>query len=292
MCIIMVKPAGKDLPDQAVFDRCFVRNKDGAGFMYFENNRVIGMKGYTSASALRDAITSCIQDVKENAIAVHFRYKTHGNINVANCHPFPVTDDWEIMGASCWEADIGLMHNGVMHNMPYEKDYSDTMSFVKHILYKHPTLMDDSTDPLLKLVIGHNRFAVMNASTKKCSLLGDWNTAPDGVIYSNHDWKEPEKIPESTYFGSYTSNQYNNTCAVCEYSRSPGNAQPCQGCLTNATRPNFKLKKIKSNNKNTVYYGTGLACEFCGKVGNSVSIKHGMIICKQCAKEFTTAVAF
>ena len=46
MCIIIVKPKGRELPSNEIFENCWKHNYHGAGFMYHINNKVIIDKGF------------------------------------------------------------------------------------------------------------------------------------------------------------------------------------------------------------------------------------------------------
>ena len=83
MCIAIYKPEGKII-SKATLQECYDSNPDGAGFMYNQSKKLHIEKGFFSFDSFYDAYKK-----HENKQAViHFRIKTHGKIDTANCHPF------------------------------------------------------------------------------------------------------------------------------------------------------------------------------------------------------------
>lgn len=118
MCLAIYKPADV-LPDWGALEEGFKSNKDGAGFVAVSDGRLIVDKGYFSFDSFREAYLPYVGLQS----AIHFRWATHGKTDVANCHPFSITDD------------LALIHNGVLPIQCNEdKNMSDTWHYVHHIL--------------------------------------------------------------------------------------------------------------------------------------------------------------
>ena len=186
MCIAIYKPEGKVLPIETLKE-CYTSNPDGAGFMYSDNKKLHIEKGFFSFQTFYDAFKK-----HENKQAViHFRIKTHGKIDTANCHPFAVNNS------------VGFVHNGVISGYG-DAEFSDTVRFNEKILRPLVSKWGNLAlfqDPIIELVEGrigysklvfldrHGNHKIMNEHK------GQWD---DGVWYSNDSYK-PYVAPVSTW---------------------------------------------------------------------------------------------
>lgn len=186
MCIAIYKPEGKVL-SQATLKECYDNNPDGAGFMYAEGKKLHIEKGFFSYKTFYDAFKK-----HENKQAViHFRIKTHGKIDTANCHPFAVNNS------------VGFVHNGVISGYG-DSDFSDTVRFNEAILRPLVNKWGNLAlfqDPIIELIEGrigysklvfldrHGNHKIMNEAK------GVWD---DGVWYSNTSYK-PYVAPVTTW---------------------------------------------------------------------------------------------
>ena len=203
MCIICVKPAKVDLPNDAILKNMWDSNPDGAGMMYVKDGRVIIEKGFMSFEVFQtklEAVKSRI-DVVQTPMVLHFRIGTHGGNIPENTHPFPITDSIPALKKLKIEAPVGIAHNGIINIMPREKDISDTMEYIASQLaplrrgvpdfYKNKHLMQ----------------MVKNAVESKMAFLtkdGEIFTIGDfiedkGVLYSNTSYKV-SRIPYRSMF--------------------------------------------------------------------------------------------
>lgn len=138
MCIIVVKPAGIEMPDSDTLWRCWVGNSDGAGFMYTlpGKEKVRIRKGYMSWVAFRDALRDCPDDLNKVPVVIHFRIGTQGYNDPANCHPFPVSEDHKALISRNSISDVAVAHNGIISltsvsSTHAKEKYSDTYYFVR-----------------------------------------------------------------------------------------------------------------------------------------------------------------
>lgn len=194
MCVILSCESGKR-PTKRLLESCWDSNPDGAGFMYPENGMVHGFKGFMDLESLADALASVPEDVP---LCVHFRIGTSGGHDGRVTHPYPVTDDLDMLHAAEWESPHGIAHNGVLHGMftDDEEGISDTVSYVM-----------DTVTPLLECCEGEgfpflNRvtLAALESTSVGSRLLlmdGDggveltgygWNACADGIQASNRSW--------------------------------------------------------------------------------------------------------
>ena len=240
MCIAIYKPADKDI-DKATLQRCFTSNPDGAGFLYSTGSKVKIRKGFFDFESFYQAYTPH----KDKAMLIHFRIKTHGAVEVANCHPFYITND------------IGFIHNGIITEHGGNKDVSDTRDFNQKILrplvksFGYGIVHSPQIQPLIEKYIGYSKLAFMDKDGDVViynEQMGNWN---DDVWFSNYSWQIPKTYE---YKSKYTDYGYG-------HSTMPLNAaNDAYAGLDAQLNRNFKHLK-KDDVVNIVAYGAYGQCE-------------------------------
>ena len=187
MCIAVYKPEGKVL-SLATLKECYTSNPDGAGFMYAENKKLHIEKGFFSFQTFYDAFKK-----HENKQAViHFRIKTHGKIDTANCHPFAVNNA------------IGFVHNGVISGYG-DADFSDTVRFNEKILrplvskWGNLALFQDPIIELLEGRIGYSKLVFLDRHGNHKIMNEHKGVWDDGVWFSNDSYK-PYVAPVTNWY--------------------------------------------------------------------------------------------
>jgi hypothetical protein len=127
MCLIVWKEGKDAFFTNRQFKNMIHRNSDGLGFMWRENNRVCVDK---ILGTPKDKFRMFKKYRHKPYFAMHARMKTHGLIDLNNCHPY------EIMNKDKGDPiDLYLMHNGVLSDAPnVDNKMSDTWHFVEYIL--------------------------------------------------------------------------------------------------------------------------------------------------------------
>ena len=180
MCIIALKPQGTTI-SQETLAQCFKANKDGAGFMYAEDGQLHTEKGFFTF----DDFYQAYQPHQDKKVAIHFRIKTHGEVNKDNCHPFEVSPT------------LGLMHNGMIDIQEDHKEFSDTWHFNEKII---KPMYSDSRGflkksynlELIKKFIGYSKLVFLNSRGVHTIVNPDRGVWDGGVWYSNTSYKIPE----------------------------------------------------------------------------------------------------
>lgn len=165
MCVICVKPAGKNLPTKQDLKRMFDMNHDGCGFVSATMN-------YHSMN-FEDFYNHLIVVPKKEACIIHFRWATHGSIGLANCHPFH--DE---------KTDVWFAHNGILSIKP-QGDMTDSETAFRKTLvpiikkkgFESKALAEASCH-----IIGGSKFAFMKDG--RVRLFGHYEKYGD-CLYSN-----------------------------------------------------------------------------------------------------------
>ena len=211
MCVICYKPSGIDV-DMSVLKNCFERNSDGAGVMYAEDGELKVAKGFMKWRSFKRYIKRMSNEKKtELPFVFHFRIATHGSISPPNCHPFHVHEN------------MAMVHNGVMSNIPIDKDsdISDSEAFiqlyVKGLGYdlgmsstitiehlEHGSPLNDLFDSF----VGSSKLLFMDGAGDVAIVnerLGYWEKSGkgEGMWFSNRMWK-----PAKLYTVSKTRSHY------------------------------------------------------------------------------------
>lgn len=182
MCLAIFSRPNARPPKEALLNG-FENNKDGAGYAYAYEGKLILKKGFFSFDEFWNSFKAIPDGVP---ILIHFRKATHGPKNAENCHPWQINEHH------------AMIHNGILRQHE-ESDTacSDTGRFVEKILrpvfYKDP-LCRDWAEPwmhdLLENYIGTGNKMVILSSTGEFSLFrsehGMWE---NDCWYSNDTFK-------------------------------------------------------------------------------------------------------
>ena len=195
MCIIAIKPKNKDIQEKKILERCFTMNKDGAGYMYVNNDKqVIIKKGFMR---FEDFYKTMMKDYKENklkdkTLIMHFRIGTSGKNKLGCTHPFPITDKFDELELTRHSTNIGICHNGIVQGFnSYANQYSDTELYIATVI-----------TPLIRLNLQSYKFndvqALILKTTNSKWVILDKNDEyytigqfieDNGYYYSNETYK-------------------------------------------------------------------------------------------------------
>jgi predicted glutamine amidotransferase len=179
MCLIFAKPETNQEPlDLDHLRRAHWSNPHGFGYAYWDYDggewRTAKMKEASWAFVEKTLISL---NEMSGHFAVHFRYRTRGDINKLNCHPFNLRrGEW-------------LMHNGTV-NITTPDGYSDSR-YVAKLLRES----GQAAHALLEMATtkNRNRFLI-GQSDGEYRLFGEWHQAKDGM-YSKARWSKPAAMP-------------------------------------------------------------------------------------------------
>lgn len=127
MCLIVLKNDKTSIFTEEQFEKMIWHNSDGLGIMYKQGARVIAHK---TVGNDKEKLKLWKKFADLPSYAMHARFKTHGKIDVDNCHPY------EVMNKDKGDPlDLYMMHNGTISNTPdTDRSMSDTWNFVANII--------------------------------------------------------------------------------------------------------------------------------------------------------------
>jgi hypothetical protein len=190
MCLLIQATSAKIrdtlLNTQGLLADIYDSNSDGLGIMYAARGEVFVQKHLPqNAAEVRKIIDAMPDDDRE--VALHFRMRTHGLIDMENCHPYQIN------------ADAWLMHNGILHTgNKKDVEKSDTWHFARDYL---ETLDPDHLHnpqfvALLGEFIENNRFAILTSDGRMTIVNRHQGVEHDGIFFSNtYAWSPSMLIP-------------------------------------------------------------------------------------------------
>ena len=209
MCLIISGQSSKIrdtlLNTSGLIKDIYETNPDGIGIMYGTSKglKVVKVLPKTVAEAT-DFIRKLPKDDRE--LALHWRWATHGDKNMDNCHPYDIIPGY-----------VALMHNGVLHTgNDADKSKSDTWHFVQDFMqtavHAYPDLVFDAGYALmLEELIGDNRLVIMNGEGRIQHINKEQGIEDAGLWFSNtYAWR-PALLIKGYRYASSTLSKYMGT---------------------------------------------------------------------------------
>lgn len=210
MCIVIYKPADKELYESTL-ENSFDNNRDGCGFSYVDNGRIVTRTGFFDFEKFIEAY----QPHSKKQALLHFRIRTHGDKTESNCQPLFVNDK------------LVFAHNGVISAVPIHATASDSVQFNNLVLkkvidkYGFDEIFDPLMSKLLEQYIGSFSKIVMMTADGQVKILnekeGQWRS---GCWFSNESWK-PWK-----WSGSKNKEKYTPPSNASSHKTSPKIVEP------------------------------------------------------------------
>lgn len=136
-------------------------NSDGVGVMFANEGELVIQKILPKSP--QDFIEFYHSNIKGKNCAFHLRMKTHGDIDLENCHPY------EVLNRADHGMDLWLMHNGILSTgNKADITKSDTWHYIRDFL--RPMLIDNpefAFHPSFSDIVGShigssNKFVLMD----------------------------------------------------------------------------------------------------------------------------------
>lgn len=202
MCVIAINLRNQKALSYDEIKAMCQHNPDGFGMMWNDGVQCHYKKGYFNIDSFYNDYITLKNDKHVLDIALHCRIGTGSNVDVANCHPFPITSVKKRLKSSHGTADVCIMMNGIIGTSTKElsdtalyvlsnlKPYYDTdRRFYKHLTRQQEVLFENEISPC--------RFAFMDKDS--CDLFGyGWSDYEDKAEVSNRYWI-PKKVDYNYY---------------------------------------------------------------------------------------------
>ncbi len=190
MCIILFKKPGLAI-DYPLLASSFHANPDGAGLMWPQHGKVRVAKGFMGWTSLKPFLEDNEGVLEGQPVNFHFRWRTHGQTDQANTHPYPVTRDHRRLTQLDGEVPYAVMHNGVIPSYlaPIDPFFSDTAIFIRDRLARRRGKRKMLQE--LRRIPGVNKFALMDGRTRRTSLIGHFSSplSAHGYLVSNTSYE-------------------------------------------------------------------------------------------------------
>lgn len=187
-------------------------NPHGAGIMWNDGKSIKYRKGFFDSKDFYDFYVS-IRDLSTTQdVAIHARIGTGSNIDVANCHPFPITSIPKRIKSSHGSCDVGVMMNGIIGSST--KEFSDTALYVMKNLKEYYDIdrrfflhFSKRGEQLFENEIHGCRFVLMSKEGTKLFGVG-WSDYEGKGMVSNRYWIPRKNIYSDWYSYMYGDNDY------------------------------------------------------------------------------------
>jgi hypothetical protein len=185
MCILIHHPVGSVLTD-AHFEDFYISNPDGFGAIV---NNAHGVQVIKHVGTLEEVQKLYRDHVMGYDAVIHMRWRTHGDINLDNCHPYEVVPG------------IWMSHNGVLSTgNAADATRSDTWHYIQN--YLRPLLLENPSlihVPAFQAYIGShigysNKFGFMTEDGRSIIVNRSSGIEHDGVWFSNTYAWTPSKF--------------------------------------------------------------------------------------------------
>jgi hypothetical protein len=192
MCLLITKTVKTPPLADHWLEDFYLSNSDGIGVMYAKDNQLVIKKLLPKSAA--ELIDFYRAEIDNKNCAVHFRMRTHGDIDLFNCHPY------EVLNKSDHGVDLWLMHNGILSTgNSADTKKSDTWHYIKN--YLKPLLASNPdiafSEPFRAVIGAHiglsNKFVLMDNKGRQSVINQSSGVFWAGMWLSNtYAWTAPK----------------------------------------------------------------------------------------------------
>lgn len=215
MCILIHHPAGSELTDEHFAD-FYTSNPDGFGAIINTGRKVEVIK---RVGTLREIQHLYHKFVKGHDAVIHMRWRTHGDIDLANCHPYEVVP-------GLWMSHNGVLSTGNTADPTKSDTWHYINEYLRPLLARDPELIHEPAfQTLVERHIGYsNKFGFMSSDGRSVIINRDAGLEHEGVWYSNTYAWTPSKFGYK-YPGANTSYHYGSSPTWAAWNSMDNTAQ-------------------------------------------------------------------
>lgn len=205
MCLIFLKPkTAKNYLTYERFCNALENNPHSVGIVYKDENGKVKIERFVNPAKGKDKIYDTIKNREE--FAIHFRFATHGGVNLTNCHPFIVNKD------------LCLMHNGVMSDFgKIDESKSDTKNFTESFLRPYieqegiGVIKDkEFIEDVGKVIGSYNKILLIDKDFNWSIINESSGVWKEGCWLSNsYSTESSRNYYDSYYYGNSSYSNYN-----------------------------------------------------------------------------------
>lgn len=194
MCLLITQTKQTPALNDAWLKDYYSYNSDGVGVMRVVNNELIITKSLPQDAS--EFINFYRDNIQGHKCAWHLRMRTHGDIDLANCHPYEILNQRD-HGLTMW-----LMHNGILSTgNQADVKKSDTWHYIKN--YLRPMLVSNPafayTNAFKDIISAHigasNKFVIMDNQGRQAVINQDAGVYWSGMWLSNtYAWSAPHDV--------------------------------------------------------------------------------------------------
>jgi hypothetical protein len=127
MCLLVTQNKNAPMLSDAWLSDFYSSNSDGVGVMFSHHGELVIKKIIPNTA--QEFINFYRENIAGRDCAFHLRMRTHGDIDLLNCHPY------EVLNKAEHGIDLWLMHNGVLSTgNKADTTKSDTWHYIKNYL--------------------------------------------------------------------------------------------------------------------------------------------------------------
>lgn len=161
MCLLVTQSKNSPILSNEWLSDFYSYNSDGVGVMRSENNELIVEKILPKNAS--EFIEFYHNHIAGQDCAFHLRMKTHGHIDLSNCHPYMILNQSE-HGRDLWMMHNGILHTGNSADLTMSDTFHYINDYLKPILAKNPDFA--FTTQFAELIGDHistsNKFVLMD----------------------------------------------------------------------------------------------------------------------------------
>jgi len=201
MCVCIWKPAGKKVA-KSVLEKCWAKNRHGAGYMWAVDGKVCIRKGFMSFKKFWKSYNKAMHNMGNPGMGIHFRIGTSGMLDSRNCHPHRI------------HSGLAFIHNGILPlEVPKNSTVSDSVLF-SQLLESLPDgwHLDSKIKTLVEMAMGgRNKICLLDVDGNVVLLNEDAGQWVDGVWFSNMHWdKKPVLTDPQIWTGEFSEKSWKN----------------------------------------------------------------------------------
>ena len=176
MCILIHHPKDSCFRSEQLMD-FYSKNSDGFGAIVKKGDTVEVIKSVGKYEEIEDLY---YEQVACHEAVIHFRMKTHGEIDLANCHPYEVMP-------GLWMAHNGILHTGNSADPKMSDTWHYIQDYLRPMLEMKPELLQ--LEAFQKMIGNHiggsNKFGFMDQDGNTVIINRTSGVEHEGIWYSN-----------------------------------------------------------------------------------------------------------